>query len=114
MILSIGTDLVQISKFSHSIERTPELLQRIFLPSERVDMLSLHSLAGRFALKEAVMKATKRQITEWHMIEIVSAPSGEPILTVHHLQWQNCTYAISMSHDGDYAVAFVVIFNPMV
>ena len=54
--------------------------------------------------KEAFMKAIEKGIdqTSFKQIEILYKSSGAPTLT-----YQNHEYEISISHDGDYAVAIV-------
>ena len=46
-IRGIGVDVVDLSRFATSLERTPTLRQRLFTPAEAE--LPLESLAGRFA-----------------------------------------------------------------
>ena len=55
MIIGVGIDVVDIARFGATLERTPQLLERLFTPAERE--LPLQSLAARFAAKEAVAKA---------------------------------------------------------
>ena len=55
MIDGIGIDVVDIERFTESINRTPALLEKLFTPAER--MKSTTSLAARFAAKEALYKA---------------------------------------------------------
>ena len=55
MIVGIGVDVVDLTRFERAAARTPPLLVRLFTPAERT--LPLHSLAGRFAAKEALIKA---------------------------------------------------------
>jgi holo-[acyl-carrier protein] synthase len=78
MIIGIGVDLVDLARFERAVTRTPNLLARLFVPAERD--LPLRSLAGRFAAKEALIKALG-DITSMHL---------------------------SMTHDAGVAVAFVV------
>ena len=55
MILGLGIDVVDIDRFGDTLARTPALRERLFTDSERD--LPLHSLAARFAAKEALAKA---------------------------------------------------------
>lgn len=55
MILGIGVDVVDIARFEAALDRTPQLRDRLFTEVERP--LAVHSLAARFAAKEAVAKA---------------------------------------------------------
>ncbi|MDO5634331.1 MAG: holo-ACP synthase [Micrococcus sp.] len=67
MIVGIGVDVVDLQRFAAQLERTPALRERLFTPQERD--LPLHSLAARFAAKEAIAKA-------------LGAPAG--------MMWQDC------------------------
>jgi holo-[acyl-carrier protein] synthase len=113
MILGVGVDIVDLQRFARSLERTPKLLDRLFTPGERDHPAA--SLAGRFAAKEALIKAFggSGEMT-WHHMEIVTNTLGAPsflltgpanamavargITSVH----------VSISHDANAAVAFVV------
>ena len=55
MIIGIGIDVADISRFAAALERTPSMRERLFTPAERE--LHIQSLAARFAAKEAIAKA---------------------------------------------------------
>ncbi len=54
-IVGLGVDVVDLARFERAVSRTPRLRERLFAESERD--LPLRSLAGRFAAKEALIKA---------------------------------------------------------
>ena len=59
MILGIGTDLVAIERLEGRLASVPALAGRLFTPRERAACAGRAAcLAGRFAAKEAVLKAT--------------------------------------------------------
>ena len=113
MIVGIGVDLVDIPRFERTIERTPRLVERLFSEAER--RLKPHSLAARYAAKEALIKALGGSDgVHWTEIEVASEASGRPVfslcgstaavvaergITVLHL---------SLSHDAGLATAYVV------
>ncbi|NNC11815.1 holo-ACP synthase [Planctomonas sp. JC2975] len=113
MIAGIGVDIVDLERFDRAITRTPKLLLRLFAESERD--LPLHSLAARFAAKEAVVKALGRgDIAKAIDIEVVSDSHGNPDLALHGsvaelaaargiVRWH-----LTMTHDAGVACAFVV------
>jgi holo-[acyl-carrier protein] synthase len=114
MILGVGVDTVQLSRFEAKLTETPRLKDRLFLDIETVDA-SVQTLAGRFAAKEAVIKALAGDSgLEWHGIEIGKESSGKPVVWLHGstakiaLQAGIRKFHLSISHDGDNAVAFVV------
>ena len=92
------------------MEQLNEILNPIVLTDKELEIYhqkginKIQFLAGRYAGKEAFMKAIEKGIdqTSFKQIEILYKSSGAPILT-----YQNHEYEISISHDGDYAVAIV-------
>ena len=113
MILGIGVDLVDIPRFERLVDRTPRLLERLFSEAER--QLKLHSLAARYAAKEALIKALgDSDGLHWSEIEIASEPSGKPVFAL-----SGATAAVvagrgidalhlSLSHDAGLAAAYVI------
>ena len=76
-IAGIGIDVVDLARFERAVSRTPALRDRLFAPSERD--LPLRSLAGRFAAKEALIKALGDSTgVTWHDMEVVSDEHGNP------------------------------------
>ncbi|PZU49101.1 MAG: holo-ACP synthase [Microbacterium sp.] len=113
MIVGIGVDLVDIPRFERSIERTPRLLERLFAPRERA--LKPHSLAARYAAKEALIKALGGSDgIHWTDIEVAAEPGGRPIFALSGET--DATVAgrgitalhLSLSHDAGLATAYVV------
>lgn len=113
MIVGIGVDLVDIGRFERSVARTPRLLERLFTSDERA--LRPHSLAARYAAKEALIKALGGSDgLHWAEIEVASEASGRPVFTL-----SGSTAAVlaargidavhlSLSHDAGLAIAYVV------
>lgn len=99
--MRIGTDLVHIPKFE-KVMNDPDALRRVFTEEEIVDRTE--SMAGKFAAKEAYFKALGKK-GDWHEVQVLKKESGEPYLICEHEK----TARVSISHDGDYALAFVVI-----
>lgn len=113
MIVGIGVDLVDVPRFTRSIERTPRLLERLFSPAERG--LKPHSLAARYAAKEALIKALGGSDgVHWADIEIASEPNGRPVFA---LSGSTASVVadrgidalhLSLSHDAGLATAYVI------
>ena len=77
-IAGIGVDVVDLSAFERALVRTPALRDRLFAESERD--LPLRSLAGRFAAKEALIKALGESSgVQWHDMVIVSNDRRQPV-----------------------------------
>ncbi|WP_336658855.1 holo-ACP synthase [Leucobacter sp. USHLN153] len=114
MIVGIGVDTVDIARFERILARTPQLLERLFTPGERDR--PLHSLAARFAAKEALIKALGGSgDLRWHDMEITRDRDRAPAFVATGrlgtaLAGRGATTAhVSMTHDGGFATAFVVV-----
>jgi phosphopantetheine--protein transferase-like protein len=108
MRLSVGCDIVSIHRFRDCLgEGGHAFLERIFLPSEQQES-SIERLAGLFAAKEAICKALSIPAGCWHQIYVTHEASGTPkvllLEPVRGIQDLN----LSISYDGNYAVAVVV------
>ncbi|KAJ5130146.1 uncharacterized protein N7515_006185 [Penicillium bovifimosum] len=85
-------------------------------------------VAGRFAAKEAAMKALSPHRLGWHQAEVLTLPGRKkPVLVVHappplkaeskengdggHQMLRKQVAQLSISHDGDYATATVLAVN---
>ena len=113
MIVGIGVDVVDLARFTRAVGRTPRLVERLFTGSERD--LPAHSLAARFAAKEALMKALgDTEGVRWHDMEIVSDAEGNPEFALSGVAADIArrrgiaSFHLSMTHDAGVAVAFVV------
>ena len=119
MIVGIGADVVSVPRFAASLERTPELRERLFTGRERVTESGAPrtdtSLAARFAAKEAVAKALGApQGMQWHHCEVVGDSVGRPWLELTGTVAEQAAaqgverWHLSLTHDGDLAIAYVV------
>jgi holo-[acyl-carrier protein] synthase len=122
MILGLGTDLVAISRLESILARHRDrFLERVFTPTERAECLDrarpASHLAARLAAKEAAMKALGTgwgQGVHWKNIEVHSTGRHPPRLTLHGAARQQADRQgvrqtlLSLSHDGDYAIAVVI------
>lgn len=109
----MGIDVVDITRFTRSLERTPGLADRLFTERERER--SPRSLAARFAAKEALAKALGApRGLRWRDAEVRSAADGRPSLHVAGTIAEAADrlgvtgWHLSLSHDGGVAVAVVI------
>jgi|LSQX01.1.fsa_nt_gb holo-[acyl-carrier protein] synthase len=114
-ILGLGVDIVETARVARALTRE-RFRQRVFSGAERAQLAEKdpQSWAGRFAAKEAVMKALG---TGWGsgvgfaQIEILTVESGRPVvkLTGRALEVSRAMgigeILVSISHSRDYAVA---------
>jgi holo-[acyl-carrier protein] synthase len=122
MTLSVGVDLIELDRIRQAVDRHGErFLARIYTPEELSRYRDrLPELAARFAAKEAVSKALGVGLNHisahgigWQEVEILPDPRGKPLVCLSGraqvlAEEQGLrTWAISLSHGRDYAVAFV-------
>ncbi len=121
--LSSGVDLVVISRVARIISNHgTKFLNRVFTPDEVLYSRGRPAeLAARFAAKEAVSKALgvgMRMLSpagiQWLDVETLNHPSGQPYLVLHGRASALASaagltaWSVSLTHDGDLAMAFVV------
>jgi len=111
MIDGIGIDVVDIERFTSSLERTPGLLEKLFTPAERTKPVA--SLAARFAAKEALAKALSAgKGLPWHDAEVLNLESGKPVFLfrgeIADLV-DGADVHLSLSHDAGIASAMVIV-----
>ncbi len=114
MIVGVGIDVVDISRFELSLQRTPTLRERLFTPQERDRPLA--SLAARFAAKEALAKALGAPTgMHWLDAEVVSESTGNPQFEIRGTVLARAndlgvqTVHLSLSHDAGIASAVVIL-----
>lgn len=113
MIVGVGVDIVDIARFERAMQRTPKLGQRLFTSAE--SDLPVSSLAGRFAAKEALVKAFGGSGgMSFHDMVIVKDELGAPSFELHGPAQDLADSKnigrihLSISHDANAAIAFVV------
>lgn len=126
-VVGVGVDLIRIARVERAYCRRPaRFLQRIFSAGEQAALAKrgnpLPSLAARFAAKEAVAKALGCGIgpVRWPELEILAGERGEPLVRLlgnaARLARQRgvAAVAVSLAHDGPWAIAFAVAFKKQV
>src|SRR3989338_2656920 len=117
-VCSTGIDIVYIPRLVKYIN-DDAFLDRLLTDVEReyifTKKIPYKHLAGRFAAKEAVMKALGTGWDKgvgWRDIEIVNMASGRPIPLLHSRAAalsQNKKVLLSLSYAKDIAVAFAIV-----
>ncbi|BCB96145.1 holo-[acyl-carrier-protein] synthase [Dissulfurispira thermophila] len=123
MIVGIGTDIVEISRIKHAVEKWGKrFLKKIFTEKEisycyrKKDPFP--HLAVRFAAKEAVIKALSSEdrgikIGNLRSIEILNHPTGKPCINLlENLEAffeDKFIIHLTLSHERSYAIATVVL-----
>ena len=113
-----GVDIVKISRISNLYRKYDKaFLYKLFTDGE-IDYLSrkdykIESMAGIFASKEAMSKAVGSGIGKlsWKDIEIFHDSLGKPrIRLLKDMGLDIESVELSISHDGEYAIASIVGF----
>lgn len=104
-MFKIGTDIIRISRIEKSLEKN-SFKAAVFTEDEIACTKKSESFAGIFAAKEAYLKAAGTGINCWlNTIEILHDSKGKPYISgVRNSD-------VSISHDGDYAIATVILWD---
>ena len=122
MLYGIGCDLTHVPRIARVLERYgTRFLRRAFHPDEIARVMELPAqqrpvfAAGRWAAKEAVIKAAGRRLLFPDIVVLPLPLSPRPVLrfsgaglaTVRAVGVASAH--VSISHDGDYAMAHVYL-----
>ena len=125
MIIGAGVDMVQVGRIREALEdrRTGQRFRgRVFTEQEiqyceKKQRGKYESYAGRFAAKEAVMKALGRgwgAKVRWLDIEVARAESGKPEIVLHHTTAELAQqlgirrWVLSITHTKEHGLAHVI------
>ena len=117
-IICTGIDIIEIDRIQDVLSQYGDrFLNKIFTPDEiQYCRGRSPNLAGRFAAKEATMKALKTGTrgVSWKDIEVIRASNGAPSIKLYNRALARSeslgvsSLSISFSHSRDYAVASVI------
>jgi holo-[acyl-carrier protein] synthase len=124
--IRVGVDIVEIDRVARLVGENEEILDTVFTAREQEYCLSRsrseQHMAGRFAAKEAVLKAIGTGIgrrMQWTDVEIVRGSAGRPEVQLHGevAAWAErrglTDVDVSLSHTGGLAVAqAVAVWRP--
>lgn len=122
MVVGIGLDIVEVDRIAKALRGSKSITERVFTPEEirycSQRKNKYQHFAGRFAAKEAALKAlgTGWQAgIRWRDVETTAGPMGEPQLTLYgkaaaiFKESKARRSLLTITHATDYAVACVVI-----
>ncbi|MGL4593871.1 MAG: holo-ACP synthase [Thermoguttaceae bacterium] len=121
-VLGIGTDIIECERIAKMLEKHPEhFVMRVFTEAERIYCQShkiyTQHFAGRWAAKEAVLKAIGTGWIAgiaWTDVEIANESSGHPVVRLHGGAAEVAAnrgiseIQISISHCQSHAVAVAI------
>jgi len=125
MIISAGVDLIEVKRIRAALEDEStgkRFRDRVYTPAEIAycetkQRGKYESYAGRFAAKEAVMKALGRgwgAKVAWNQIEVARARSGKPGVVLHNRTAEFAeklgirNWVLSITHTKDHGLAYVI------
>ncbi len=118
MIYGVGTDIVEIGRITVMISKHKQFVENIYTKAEAAycQKQGLPSFAGRFAAKEAVVKALGHGMNGWSFrdVEILSDAAGKPLVCCHRQAAAYCREQniakihVSISHSRELAIAYAV------
>ena len=128
MIVSVGVDMIEVARIQRALEDSAtgkRFRARVYTAKEiayceKKGRGKYQSYAGRFAAKEAVMKALGTGWgvkVSWSNIEVARARSGKPEIVLHN---HTSAFAqklgirrlmVSITHTNHHALAYVVAQN---
>jgi len=125
LIIGCGIDLVSIKRIENIVRRWGDnFICRIFTPLEQEYCEKkgnkYQSYAGKFAAKEALLKALGLGLrgVNWKEIEVINDNLGQPIIkTSGRLKGITSNkkvdkYFLTISHTKEYALAEVILEGP--
>jgi len=110
----IGTDIVDIMRFKvKPLKNNQNFYKKIFSDSEIKYCQKFRSshehFAGKFAIKEAVIKAIPEKIS---FLDICTSHSkNKPKILLNNELNRKYRFLVSVSHEKDYAISFVIAFK---
>lgn len=126
MKILTGIDLVNNLKIKKLIDKKSPVINEIFSEIEIKYCMKKkeyqNSFGIRFAVKEAIIKATNSDILEYELnkIETINTESGKPEVKINIERLNNkikkllgknkFTISITVSHEDNYSIASVLIY----
>lgn len=118
-IVGLGVDICEIARMERALARHPTMRGRVFTASEIAYCDSkarpAESYAGRFAAREATIKALGGyRGKRWHDISVGRAPSGAPSIVLEGQAEARAAalgvtgVLVTFTHERSNAVAFAV------
>ncbi len=122
MRLRVGVDVVGVERMARLVDENEGIVDTIFTPAERDYCLgkrrSAEHMAGRFAAKEAVLKAFGTGIGKrmrWTDVEIMRGSKGRPHVRLHGevaawvAQRGLADLDVTLAHSAGIAVAHALV-----
>ena len=121
MIIGIGVDIIEINRVKNAIKRNEKFIEKICSEEEikylKKKDFKYESIAGKFAAKEAIVKALGTGFRNMKIkdIEITNNELGKPLVELKGgaleiiKDYKNIRIHLSISHSRDNAIAYSII-----
>lgn len=109
MVVGVGIDIVEISRIAKALKRQ-QFTRKILTEREEVYCNTPMKVAGRWAAKEAIIKAVGVSIMMKN-IEILNSPLGQPFVTINDPNYdgKRLKIFVSITHERTHAAAVAVV-----
>lgn len=117
-MISNGIDLVKIDRFKDLINNNRFMMDNFNEREISYINNNIETLAGMYAAKEAFLKSIKKGINDYSLkdIEIVHDSNRAPSFVFYNelSNIDTSDVSLSISHDGEYAIASVLFLNRVI
>lgn len=111
-LTGLGIDIVEIGRIRKIVSERKNFIRRVLSKSEirycEKSRNRFERIAGRFAAKEAVIKALGAKNLPLKHIQIENENTGRPGVKIPGKVFRNVEIMLSISHTKDYAAAAAV------
>lgn len=109
MVVGVGIDIVEIGRIAKAM-KNPRFVPRVLTEREEAYCKNAQQVAGRWAAKEAVIKAVGIPLL-MRDIEILNDPLGQPHVTIRDLRFDSTRLRVyvSLSHEKTHAAGVAVV-----
>ena len=113
-IIGNGVDIIEVRRIKNAIDKHGQsFFKRVFTDKEIANAEEHNGfyqhLAGRFAAKEAVLKALNKKELGFRDVEVLNDRQGKPHCSLKNSNQDKLSVYISISHIKNYAVASAII-----
>ena len=109
VVVGVGIDLVDIARIAHAM-RNPRFVPKVLTEREEAYCKNAQQVAGRWAAKEAVIKAVGIPML-MRDIEILNDPLGQPHVVIRDLRFDSARLRVfvSLTHEKTHAAGVAVV-----
>ena len=110
----VGIDIVSVNRFRNKkYENNKSFYEKIYDKQEIEHCLKFKDpythFAGKFAIKEAVIKSVSEKISFENII--TSYENSKPIVKLNSINLKDYNFLVSVSHENEFAIALVYSQN---